>query len=324
MKPNRCRMVTAISASWLRRSVVAVTTVVVLLTPDLRAAEEPLTVAVLDFDAAKELEPGFGANAATLVNAQLSAEPSLWLVERAELGKLLSEQELGLSGNVSAETAAKVGHLTGAKVLVTGRAFRAGKETIIVAKVISTETSRVYGELVKGGSATPVSDLAAELAGKVAAAINSKKDTLVAKVVTRDERLAALKAKLPAGNRPSVRVKIPEQHFGAPVIDPAAQTEIIRWLKECGFTVLDDAAKEKPDVEITGEAFSAFGLRRGNLISCKARVELKVSGPKSGEVAVSDSQTGVAVDIAEQTAAKSALTETAARLIERVLPQLIK
>lgn len=288
----------------------------------VRAATGPLTVAVIDFDASKELEPGFGANAATLVSAHLSAEPDLWLVERAELEKLLGEQELGLSGNVSAETAAKVGQITGAKVLVTGRAFRAGKETIVVAKVISTETSRVYGELVKGGSATAVSELAAELAGKVATAIATRKETLVAKVITRDERLAALKEKLGSGKRPSVRVKIPEQHFGAPVVDPAAQTEIVRWLRECGYRVLDDAAKDSPDFELTGEAFSAFGLRRGNLISCRARVEVKVTGSKAGEIVAADAQAGVAVDVAEQSAAKEALTEAAARLIERLLPKL--
>lgn len=287
-----------------------------------QAAAGPLTVAVIDFEASKELEPGFGANAATLVSAHLSAEPTLWLVERAELGKLLSEQELGLAGNVSAATAAKVGQLTGAKVLVTGRAFRAGKETIVVAKVISTETSRVYGELVKGGTTTAVSELAAELAGKVATAIETKRDTLVARVITRDERLAALKEKLGSGKRPSVRVKIPEQHFGAPAVDPAAQTEIVRWLRECGYRVLDDSANERPDFELVGEAFSAFGLRRGNLISCRARVEIKVMGSKAGEIVASDSQAGVAVDIAEQSAAKEALTEAAARLIERLLPKL--
>ena len=49
------------------------------------------------------------------------------MVERAELEKILGEQELGLSGTVSADTAAKVGNLTGAKVLVTGRVFKLHK-----------------------------------------------------------------------------------------------------------------------------------------------------------------------------------------------------
>ena len=89
----------------------------------------------------------------------LSAEPNLILVERAELDKALGEQELGLSGTVTPESAAKIGQLTGAKVLVTGRVFKTDTELFIVAKIIGTETSRVYGELVKGGVDAPISDL---------------------------------------------------------------------------------------------------------------------------------------------------------------------
>ncbi len=70
-------------------------------------------------------------------------------MERADIEKILGEHELGLSGTVSADSAAKIGQLTGAKVLVTGRVFKAEGELFIVAKIIGTETSRVYGELVK-------------------------------------------------------------------------------------------------------------------------------------------------------------------------------
>ena len=61
------------------------------------------------------------------------------------MDKILSEQELGASGLVSADTAAKIGSLTGAQVLVTGRLFAVGNQYMVVAKIISTETSRVYG-----------------------------------------------------------------------------------------------------------------------------------------------------------------------------------
>src|SRR5678815_2466852 len=81
--------------------------------------------------------------------------------------KALGEQELGLSGTVSSETAAKVGHLTGAKVLVTGKVFKADRDLMVVAKVIGTETSRVYGELVKGPASSSLDTLASQLATKV-------------------------------------------------------------------------------------------------------------------------------------------------------------
>ena len=43
-----------------------------------------------------------------------------------------------------------------------------------VAKIIGTETSRVYGELVKGQVATPITDLSADLAKKIATTVTQK------------------------------------------------------------------------------------------------------------------------------------------------------
>jgi Curli production assembly/transport component CsgG len=285
------------------------------------ATNDVLTVAVFDFESKGEAVRDLGPKVATLINANLSAEPRIITVERAELEKILGEQELGLSGTVSPDTAAKVGNLTGAKVLVTGRVFKAEEELIIVAKVIGTETSRVYGELVKGGANTSISDLSAELAKKIAATVNQRGETLVAKVETREERVEKIKKQIKSDKLPTVSVKIGERHFGQPVIDPAAETELGKILQECGFKLVDDHSTTAPQVEITGDAFSAFGLRKGNLISCKARVEIKVRS-KNGDVLAVDRQTSVAVDITEQTAAKTALQNAAAELAERLLPKL--
>jgi hypothetical protein len=282
-----------------------------------------LTVAIFDFESRDEGVRDLGPKIATLVNANLSAEPQIITVERAELEKILGEQELGLSGTVSPDTAAKLGHLTGAKVLVTGRVFRADKELVIVSKIIGTETGRVYGELVKGTTSSSITDLSTELAKKIAATVAQRGETLVAKVETREERIAKIKKSLGGKTLPSVSVKIGERHFGQPVIDPAAETELGLILKECGFTLVDDKSKEKADVEITGDAFSAYGLRKGNLISCKARVEVKAH-KRTGEVLAVDRQTTVAVDIAEQTAAKTALQQAAAELAERLSAAILK
>src|SRR5207249_7901058 len=99
--------------------------------------------------------------------------------------------------------------------------------------------------------------------------------TLVAKVESREDRITRIKKMVKQGKLPTVSVKIGERHFGQTVIDPAAETEIGLILKECGFTLVDEKSKERADIEITGDAFSAFGMRKGNLISCKARVEIK-------------------------------------------------
>jgi hypothetical protein len=293
-----------------------------LIGAGLFAAENPMTVAVFDFEAKDDAVRDLGPKVGTLLNANLSAEPQIITVERAELEKLLGEHELSLSGLVSPDSAAKVGHLTGAKVLITGRVFRADKELVIVAKIIGTETSRVYGELVKGQSATSITDLSADLAKKISATINQKGDTLVAKVVTPEERIAKIKKSITQDKLPSVIVRITEQHFGQRVIDPASKTELDLILNQCGFKVLDEKGTEKPDIEISGEAFSTYGLRKGNLISCRARLEVKAL--KAGQVVATDRQTSVAVDIAEQTAAKTALEKATFDLAERLVPQLAK
>jgi hypothetical protein len=283
-----------------------------------------LTVAVFDFESKDEAVHDLGPKVATLVNATLSAEPNLVTVERVDLEKALSEQELGLSGTVSPETAAKVGSLTGAKVLVTGRVFRTDNELIVVAKIIGTETSRVYGEIVKGAVQGSLSDLAASLAKKIAADVAEKGDTLVAKVETHEERVEKIKKSLEGKKLPAVSVKIAEQHFGQHVIDPAAQTEMSLMLQQCGFTVVDDKSPQKAEVEITGEALSEFGMRKGNLQCCRARIEIKVHEVPTGQVISVDRQTSVAVDLSEHIAAKTALQNGAEALAGRVFPKLGK
>jgi TolB-like protein len=293
--------------------------------PIVRAVPpDMLTVAVFDFDSKDEAVRDLGPKVATLVNANLSAEPQIITVERAELEKVLGEQELGLSGTVTPDSAAKIGQLTGAKVLVTGRVFKVDDQTIIVAKVIGTETSRVYGEMIQGPPARTIVDLSSDLAKKIAGAISEKGDTLVARVETREERIAKIKQALDGKKLPAVSVKIAEQHFGQYVIDPAAQTELSTILKQCGFTVLDDLSTNKAEIAITGEAISEFGMQKGNLKSCRARIEIKAHDVASGNILDVDRQTSVAVDLAEHIAAKTALQNGADELAERLLPKLVR
>jgi hypothetical protein len=283
-----------------------------------------LTVAVFDFTSQDESVRDLGGKIAALVNANLSAEPNLNIVERAELDKVLGEQEMSLSGTVAPDSAAKIGQLTGAKVLVTGRVFQAGDELILVSKTIGTETSRVYGEMVKGASDASISDLSEQLAKKIAADIAEKGDTLVARVDTHEDRVAEIKKEIAGKKLPAVSVKITEQHFGQPVIDPAAQTELSLILQQCGYTVVDDLSTNRADVEITGEAFSEFGMSKGNLKSCRARIEIKARDVASGNIISVDRQTSVAVDLAEHIAAKTALENGAGELAERLLPMLVQ
>ncbi|MEY2409610.1 MAG: hypothetical protein QOF48_2280 [Verrucomicrobiota bacterium] len=301
---------------------VLVAAILIAAASAIEAALPPPTVAVLDFESREESVRDLGPKFSALLNAQLSADPGLILVERAELDKALGEQELGLSGTVSADTAAKVGHLTGAKILITGKIFKADRDLMVVAKVIGTETSRVYGETGKGPAGGSLDELAGQLAKKISATVTGRANTLVAVIPSRQDRVEAIKAVIKNGRHPSVSIRIPEQHYGAPANDPAAQTELSLILKEAGFSLVDEKSDVRADIEITGEAFSALGVRHGNLISCKARVELKAQKRSDGTILAVDRETTVAVDIAEQGAAKTALQNAAAELASRLAPKL--
>lgn len=297
----------------------AATVLATLLLKNLAwSATSPLTLAVFDFEAKDAGD--LGKNISSLLNATLSMDANVITVERAELNKVIGEQELLLSGTVSAETAAKVGHLTGARILVTGRVFKLGNDNVIVAKVISAETSRVYGEMVKGRGEP--AELATDLGGKILKTVSEKADTLVARIESREDRLKALKARLNDGKRPSVFVKLPERHYGAPVNDPAAETEFMKLLQETGFAVVD--SEGKAEIVVGGEAFSAAAGRKGNLHVAKARVEVKAVLVKTGEVLAVDRETSVAVDLAEQTAGKTALQRASEEIALRAIPKLVK
>jgi len=271
------------------------------------AATQPITLAVFDFESKDEAIKDLGPKVSALVAALLSAEPNIVTVERAELDKALGEQELGLSGTVAPDTASRIGHLTGAKAMVTGRVLRAEKETIVVAKVIGTETGRVYGESAKLKPGADLSASCEEFAKKLAATVNAKADTLVAKVESREDLIKRITEAGKPSKPIAISVAVPEQHFGARTADPAAQTQLFSLLQQAGFEVVDSKSDKKPDVEISGEAFSAFAFRKGNLFICKGRVELKAHERQSGKILLTASQTSVAADIAEQSAGKSAL-----------------
>jgi TolB-like protein len=297
--------------------------------------------AVLPFQERGRESKDQGSKVTDLLFANLSADPGLVLVEREDIRKLLDEQELNLSGLVNPQQATKVGQLTGAKLLITGSVLQVDNSLYLVAKIIGTETSRVVGASVKGNARDDLGKMVDDLSKAVSKTIADRADDLVAKPVSREDRVAALKKKLGSGKLPSVLVEITEHHLGQAwveradvvvvvgvargTIDPAAETEMTLFCRETGFTAIDpkEGRKKEADILIQGEAFSERAVQHGNLISVKARIEVKAIDQATGRIVAIDRQTTVAVDLTEQIAAKNALQEGGALLAERLLPKIV-
>ena len=276
----------------------------------------------------EERGPGvrdLGPKVTDILFAKLSARPEVLLVDRSDMKKTLAELELNISGVVKAGDATKIGQMTGAKLFISGSVIQADKRTFLVAKIVGTETSRVLGVAVDGKSSDELVPLVEKLAEQIADKIGKEGDKIVAKSVKPVDRIAELNKKL-KGVLPSVMVKITERHVGGVRIDPAAETEVSKICKETGFTLFDpeEGLKSKADVFIVGEAISETATRNGNLVSVKARVEIKAIDRQSGKILAVDRQTALVVDLAENIAGKAALAEAAGILAERILPRIVK
>lgn len=295
----------------------------VALATSLAAAVPPaVPAAVFDVEAVSPAAKDRAAQFSALLFAGLSNQPGLALVERAQLDVVLGEVALGASGLAEVGSAAKVGKLTGAKVLITARAIGSGAELTFVAKVTGTETGRVFAATKVLAAGESAAEAAEALAAQIAGIVATRAGELLAPVENPGERETRLKA-LVAGRRlPSVTVVIPEQHLTRPVRDPAAETEIARTYGALGGEILDAGAADRAAVRITGEAMSELGTRRGDFVSCRARVEIKVVEVATGKVLLQDRQTEVAADLAESIAAKNALQAAGAKLAERIVEAL--
>lgn len=310
----------------------------------VRKKTPDITVAILDFSANTPGSPELGGQIAEALTAILSGQPGFQLVDRSTLARTLQEHELNLSGVVDTERAVQIGKVVGARILVTGKAFPLGKQLFLTGKIIGTETSLVEGLLVKEDASKDVGDLIVQFAEKLGERLLESGPKLVASDETELDPLPALKKRLDGRKLPTVAVIVTEEHMRQQMavrpVDPAVETEIKLLLRQCGFAIKDVPQNElaewartmrKEDISswprdladvdfvITGEAFSEFGARIGNLVSCSARAEINMIARKDGKIVLADRETTRTVDLSENIAGKKALQKAGRMIAVRVL-----
>lgn len=278
-----------------------------------------------------------------LVTAHLTGNPTMELVERAKIDKAFDELALGKTGLVDDAAAARVGHMVGAQVLITGKAFPVDDELFIVAKVIGVETSRVFAAKTSGPLSGKLNPMTKELSDGINKVLLKHDSELVGKETKEKDYAALIQQALGGKKRPRVSVVMKEEHRSGSALDPAAETELMFLLQKTGFTITDEKNKPlsdwaaayledtsrkppvglaKSEVVLVGEAFSEFAARRGELVSCKARVELRAIDIKTGQVLAIDRKTATAIDLAEHMAAKAALQKATQEISLAVIPEM--
>ena len=117
----------------------------------IRAQDSRPGVAVLSFDNGgsygqdKENFDALQVGLQQMLVTELSANAAIRVVDRREINKLISEQDLGATGRVDQSTAAKLGKLVGARYMIMGGFVDFYGDFRIDARVVNVET----GEIMK-------------------------------------------------------------------------------------------------------------------------------------------------------------------------------
>ena len=309
--------------------------------------EEKIVVAVNPLSAPGELEKEKEI-ISDVMQAELSVSDNITLVDRQNLQQALKELQLAQQGMLSPESAKKLGKIVGAKYFCSGKITKSGNKTMAIVKIIDVETTvtkLAYQTLQSKEDAVESGKALAENIKKLIANYTDEQKALSKKIAEENSR-----KKIPAEwERPVVMVIIPEMHIRQRIlIDPAAETELVKRLIEDKFKVLNSeyatlahsdpdsaariannrltasefAASKGADILIYGEAISELGARLGEFEGCRARVEVKAINLKTGEIILSDSAYGGATDLAETTAGKKALQKAANKLADTFLYDL--
>ncbi len=102
------------------------------------------TVAVLEFsNNGSEGLASLSAGIPDMLTTSLAASDGLTVVERLNIRKVVSEMTLGASGLVDPATAARIGKVAGADLVVMGSFLDLGRKLRIDAKVVEVETAAI-------------------------------------------------------------------------------------------------------------------------------------------------------------------------------------
>ncbi len=293
-----------------------------------------IRVAVLDLNVQKGVDVE-GPALTDQINVLLAAMPKVKIVNRSQIKKVADEHKMVLTGLVDTNTAVAIGRFLSAQYIAAGRATRIGEHVYIVLKVIDVETTvqtTVSARAtVKEGVAQALAKLGESLSQRITKLQREQrgpKDPVLEKV-----RLAA---KPLAGK--VFLVSVTETHVTKVLRDPAAQMGACNRLRAVGITALvplekgRDWRKEllrtgkiegrKIDYLLEGEGVSALGAEVHGLISCRARVELRLV-PLPGAM-VTHVEKGIAakVDLMEALAAKAALEAAGRQAVDTLLLRL--
>ena len=294
---------------------------------DLRA----IRVAVFDFDVLKgvDLEP---AALTDQVNTMLAGMDRVTIVNRDQIKKVADEHKMALAGLVDTASASKLGKFLAANYVIVGRAGKIGQTNYLVLKIVDVATTVQTTVSTKSAAENGLEALLERLAAKLVPQVRELQKPQPAE---EDDTLTKVRQAAKALIGKVILVDVTERHVNRPLADPAAQMAIANRLKALGIEVIVPKdpvwgwkqslletgryGEQKVDFVLEGEGTSAYAAAMEGLISCRARVELRLIVVPGRAVTVSDKGVAARVDLVEALAAKAALEDAGVNALDAVI-----
>lgn len=127
-------------------------------------------LAILDFDIGATIgqDPddyqALRRGLASMTLNEMTANPAIRVVERAQLQSIIQEQQLARDGRVDPSSAPQIGRLVGARYMVTGTLYDVRGDVRVDARLINTETSEILRTMRVQGRMDNIFDLVENLA----------------------------------------------------------------------------------------------------------------------------------------------------------------
>jgi hypothetical protein len=261
------------------------------------------------------------------------------IVNRDQIKKVADEHKMALAGLVDSASAAQLGKFLSANYVIVGRASKIGQTNYLVLKIIDVGTTVQTTVSAKAAAEAGLEALLERLKGDLAPRVCELQKPVA---TPEDETLAKVRVAAKAAGLVGkvILLDVTETHVNRPLVDPAAQMAVANRLKAIGIEVIvpkdpvDDWKRSlletgrygsrKVDFLLEGEGTSAYAAEMQGMISCRARVELRLIAVPGRNVTLSDKGVAARVDLVEALAAKAALEDAGASALDAVVLQHAK
>ncbi len=155
------------------RSLFALGMAAALATPPAAAQDTRPGIGVLSFENGgsygleSEDYDAFGVGLQQMLITELAINTDLRLVDRGRIQQVLDEIDLGASGKVDANTAARIGKIVAAKYMILGGFIDWYSDLRFDARIVEVETSEIMQAKFVRGKRADMFDMVVELADQV-------------------------------------------------------------------------------------------------------------------------------------------------------------